>query len=190
MRSKEVDKYISGFPKSTQKHLNEIRAEIMKAAPDAEECISYKMPAYRLNGVLVYFAGYEKHIGFYAVPNTHNAFRKELSPYKSGKGSVQFPLYLPLPLDLISRMVKFRVAENGKKAMVADKRKETGGSFVPGLSAPANRALEGKGIKTLKQLSRFTESEILSLHGVGPSSVPKMKKALEAGGLSFKTGGS
>lgn len=110
-----VDEYIATFPASTQKLLEQIRRTIKKAAPEAEETISYNMPAYKLNGPLVYFAGYKNHIGFYATPTGHSAFKKELSNYKEGKGSVQFPIDQPLPLDLIRRIVKFRVEENARK---------------------------------------------------------------------------
>jgi uncharacterized protein YdhG (YjbR/CyaY superfamily) len=107
-----VDEYIASFPLRTQEILQQIRATIKAAAPEAEEVISYGMPAYKLNGELVYFAGYKNHIGFYATPTGHEAFEKELSKYKQGKGSVQFPIDEPLPLDLITRIVKFRVAQN------------------------------------------------------------------------------
>jgi uncharacterized protein YdhG (YjbR/CyaY superfamily) len=95
-----------------------MRQTIKEAAPDAEEVISYKMPAFKYHGMLVYFAAYKKHIGFYALPTGHSEFKEELSVYKQGKGSVQFPLSQPLPLDLITKMVKFRVLENlkGKSA--------------------------------------------------------------------------
>jgi uncharacterized protein YdhG (YjbR/CyaY superfamily) len=111
-----VKEYIAGFPKETQKVLNEVRSAITTAAPDAEEKISYAMPAYHLYGrPLVYFAGYEQHIGFYATPTGHSAFVKELSSYKQGKGSVQFPLDKPMPLSLITKIVKFRAKENLEK---------------------------------------------------------------------------
>lgn len=110
---KTVDEYISSFPASTQKLLKQMRATIKKAAPKAEEDISYGMPAYKYNGKrLVYFAGYKNHIGFYATPTGHSAFAKELSKYKEGKGSVQFPIDAPLPLELVTEIVKFRVQEN------------------------------------------------------------------------------
>ncbi len=112
-----VDEYISSFPKETQKYLKQMRAAIKKAAPKAEEGIGYKMPSYKLNSrPLVYFAGYAKHIGFYATPTGHKEFKKELSVYKEGKGSVQFPLDEPLPIALITKIVKFRVQENLAKA--------------------------------------------------------------------------
>ncbi len=111
-----VDEYIAAFDAGTQAKLQEIRNSIKKAAPAAEEMISYMMPAYKYQGrPLVYFAGYKNHIGFYATPTGHEAFEKELSIYKQGKGSVQFPLDKPLPLGLISRIVKYRVKKNKQK---------------------------------------------------------------------------
>jgi uncharacterized protein YdhG (YjbR/CyaY superfamily) len=115
-KPKDVDTYIAEFPKEVQKLLKEIRVTIKKAAPKAEESIGYGMPAYKLNGVLVYFAGYKKHIGFYPVPSGVEAFKKELSAYKGAKGSVQFPLDEPLPLSLITKIVKYRAKENLEKA--------------------------------------------------------------------------
>jgi uncharacterized protein YdhG (YjbR/CyaY superfamily) len=116
-----VDEYIASFPATTQKILKQIRSTIKKAAPKAEEVISYSMPAYKLNGMLVFFAGYKNHIGFYATPTGHKAFKKELSFYKQGKGSVQFPIEEAMPLTLITRIVKHRVKENQLKAL---KRKQ------------------------------------------------------------------
>lgn len=111
-KAANVDEYIAGFPKEIQQLLKAVRAAIKKAAPKAEEMISYQMPAYKYYGSLVYFAAFKNHIGFYATPTGHTAFKKELSVYKEGKGSVQFPHNQPLPLALISRVVKFRVKEN------------------------------------------------------------------------------
>ncbi len=114
---KNTDEYISSFPKEVQKLLEQVRMTIKQNAPDAEESISYGMPAFKLNGKpLVYFAGYEHHIGFYATPSGHTEFAEELSKYKQGKGSVQFPINEALPLKLIARIVKFRVKENLQKA--------------------------------------------------------------------------
>ncbi len=120
----DVDSYISSFEGSTQKYLKQIRSAIKKLAPGAEEYIGYQMPAYKLNGPLVYFAGFANHIGFYATPTGHEKFKKELSGYKTGKGSVQFPLDEPLPLPLIEKIVKFRVQENLAK-VAGSKRKKT-----------------------------------------------------------------
>lgn len=114
-KPESVDEYISSFPKETQKLLKQMRATIKKAAPKAEEKISYAMPGYLYNGMLVYFAGYKNHIGFYATPTGHKKFEKQLAKYKQGKGSVQFPIDEPLPLKLVEEIVKFRVKENGMK---------------------------------------------------------------------------
>ena len=112
---KNVDDYIKSFPKETQVLLEHMRSVIKKIAPDAEESISYGMPAYTYCGKpLVYFAAFKHHIGFYATPHGHEVFQPELSRYKSGKGSVQFPMNEPLPLDLIEKMVKFKMQENQK----------------------------------------------------------------------------
>jgi uncharacterized protein YdhG (YjbR/CyaY superfamily) len=118
MKSKiaNVDEYIKNFPKEVQKILEQVRATIRDKAPGAVESISYGMPGYKTKGKpLVYFAGYEKHIGFYATPTGHAEFAAELSKYKQGKGSVQFPIDKPIPLDLIARIVAFRVMENDSK---------------------------------------------------------------------------
>lgn len=107
-----IDAYIQNFPMEVQQYLIKIRFVIKNAAPEAVESMSYGMPAYKLNGKpLVYFAAYKNHIGFYATPSGHSAFLKELSAYKQGKGSVQFPLNKPIPMQLISEIVAFRVAE-------------------------------------------------------------------------------
>jgi uncharacterized protein YdhG (YjbR/CyaY superfamily) len=100
------------FPAAVQAKLADMRRTIHKAAPKAEECISYGIPAFRFRGILVYFAAYRHHIGFYPTASGIRAFKDELSPYKSAKGSVQFAMDRPLPLGLIGRMVRFRVREN------------------------------------------------------------------------------
>jgi uncharacterized protein YdhG (YjbR/CyaY superfamily) len=114
-KPKDIDEYISGYPIETQKLLEQLRATIRKVAPQAEEVISYAMPAFKWNGMLVWFAGYSKHIGFYPGASGIKAFKKELSIYKGAKGSVQFPLDKPLPLRVITKIVKFRVNENLQK---------------------------------------------------------------------------
>lgn len=116
--SQEVDRYIASFPDNAKSAMEQVRATILQTAPEAEELISYKMPAYKYHGVLVYFAGYKSHIGFYATPNGHSAFEKEFSKYKTGKGSVQFPLDAPMPLKLIEKVVKFRMKENIAKEKI------------------------------------------------------------------------
>lgn len=121
---KTIDEYISGFPKDVQEILKKIRLTIRKAAPDAQETISYKMPTFTLKGsYLVYFAAYKNHIGFYAAPRGNMEFKEELSVYESGKGTLQFPLDKPIPFDLISRIVKFRVKENLAEAAAKGRKK-------------------------------------------------------------------
>jgi uncharacterized protein YdhG (YjbR/CyaY superfamily) len=118
-----IDEYIATFPEDTQKILEEIRATIKTAAPDAEEKISYQMHTFTLNGNLVHFAAFKKHIGFYPTPSGTLAFQKEIAVYKAAKGSIQFPIDEPMPLKLISKIVKFRAAENLKKAQTKLKKK-------------------------------------------------------------------
>ncbi|HMG67437.1 MAG TPA: DUF1801 domain-containing protein [Chitinophagaceae bacterium] len=118
-----VDIYISGFSGNVRELLQKLRNIIRKQTPGAEEIISYQMPAFTYNGVLVYFAGYKNHIGFYPTSSGINAFKDELSAYKWSKGAIQFPLDKPLPLALIKRIVKFRVAENREKLRIRQERK-------------------------------------------------------------------
>jgi uncharacterized protein YdhG (YjbR/CyaY superfamily) len=115
-----IDEYIADFPEDIQKKLQQVRKAIRKAAPEAEEAISYAMPTFKLNGNLVHFAGYKNHIGFYPAPQGIEAFQEELSKYKGAKGSVQFPLDQPMPLDLIKRIVEYRV----EKQKAAPKEKK------------------------------------------------------------------
>ncbi|XZF15273.1 DUF1801 domain-containing protein [Chitinophagaceae bacterium MMS25-I14] len=182
-----INEYISRFPPQTQKLLEQMRKAIQQAAPDATEVISYGMPAFKQHGVLVYFAGYDRHIGFYPTSSGIKNFQQEFARYKSSKGAVQFPLDEPLPLDLVKRIVTFRVKEDSEKtALKKKKTPQAGNDFAASLSAPAQRALKNKGIHNLKQLSGYTEAEILALHGVGKSSIPKLQQALNSQGLSFK----
>jgi uncharacterized protein YdhG (YjbR/CyaY superfamily) len=110
-----IDEYISIFPVEVQEMLEKCRHTIKNVAPEAEEVISYGMPAFKLNGILVWFAAYSKHIGFYPAASGIEAFKEELSMYKHAKGSVQFPLDKPMPLELIAEIVRFRLAENLQK---------------------------------------------------------------------------
>lgn len=121
-KAESIDEYIANFPSQIQKKLQQVRRTIKKAAPEAEEAISYAIPTYKLNGNLVHFAAFNNHIGFYPTPNGIEEFEKELSVYQQGKGSVQFPLDKPMPLDLISRMVKYRVKKNLEKSPPKKKR--------------------------------------------------------------------
>jgi uncharacterized protein YdhG (YjbR/CyaY superfamily) len=112
----DINSFIAGFPKEIQATLEQIRSTIHQAAPEAKEAIKYGMPTFVLNGNLVHFAAHKNHIGFYPAPTGIEAFIKELAVYRTGKGTIQFPLDKPIPIDLITKVVKFRVTENLKKA--------------------------------------------------------------------------
>ncbi|MEQ8523914.1 DUF1801 domain-containing protein [Gracilimonas sp.] len=110
-----IDEYIETFPKEVQQKLQKIREVVRKAAPNAEEAISYQMPTFKLNGNLVHFAAFKNHIGLYPAPSGISAFESEIKDYKHAKGSMRFPLDQPIPFDLIAKIVKFRVQENSNK---------------------------------------------------------------------------
>jgi uncharacterized protein YdhG (YjbR/CyaY superfamily) len=120
---KDIDEYIAGFPEDIQELLQKMRATIKKAAPDAEETISYRMPTFTLKGNLVHFAAFKNHIGFYPAASGIEKFKEELSAYEGAKGSVQFPLGKPIPFSLITRIVKFRVKENLERAEAKKKKR-------------------------------------------------------------------
>jgi uncharacterized protein YdhG (YjbR/CyaY superfamily) len=111
-QSTMIDEYISKFPKDVRDVLEELRLAIKKTAPKAKETIRYGIPTFTLNGNLVHFAAFKNHIGFYPTPSAIEAFKKELSPFKQSKGTVQFPLDKPIPLELVKRIVEFRVQDN------------------------------------------------------------------------------
>jgi uncharacterized protein YdhG (YjbR/CyaY superfamily) len=119
--AKNIDEYIAAYPAEVQELLQTMRATIHKAAPDAEEAITYGIPTFKLNGNLVHFGGYKNHIGFYPAPMGIEAFKEETAQYEAGKGTLQFPIDQPLPLELVSRIVKFRVEKNLVKAKKKDK---------------------------------------------------------------------
>jgi len=119
-----IDEYIATFPTDVQKILEEVRGIIKAAAPEAREKISYQIAAFELNGKnLVHFAGWKNHISMYPIPSGTEAFNKEVSQYAEGKGTLKFPMDKPLPLKLITKIVKFRVAENRKKAGIKSSKK-------------------------------------------------------------------
>lgn len=120
---RNIDEYIAGCPEHVQEKLHELRATIIKAAPGVEEKISYQMPAFTLNGILVYFAAQTRHIGFYPTSSGVKAFMQELGSYKTSKGTIQFPLDKPLPVELITRIVRFRIMENSDHLKFAKKKK-------------------------------------------------------------------
>jgi uncharacterized protein YdhG (YjbR/CyaY superfamily) len=116
-----IDEYIESFPDNVQKLLKQMRATIAKAAPAAEEAIRYAIPTFILNGNLVHFAAFKNHIGFYPAPSGIEAFKKEVAPYEAGKGSLQFPLDKPLPLALVTKIVRYRVNQNLEKSKTKKK---------------------------------------------------------------------
>jgi uncharacterized protein YdhG (YjbR/CyaY superfamily) len=124
VRFNSIDEYIATFPEEIQTILQEIRETIKAAAPDAEEKISYQMPTFALKGNLVHFAAFKNHIGFYPTPSGIEAFKEEIARYQGAKGSIRFPLDEPMPLDLITRIVKMRVAENLKKAELKSQKRK------------------------------------------------------------------
>lgn len=132
IKATDIDQFIAAFPPDTQVKLNKLRNTIRKAAPQAAEDLKYGIPTFVLNGNLVHFSAYAKHIGFYPAPSGILEFKKELSAYETAKGSVRFPLDKPLPLPLITKIVKFRVAENLAKKSKTKEMKE--------LSSPGKRA--------------------------------------------------
>jgi len=207
-----VDNYIAGFPKETQQILQQVRSLIKKHATDATEGMGYGIPTYKLNGTnLVHFAGYKSHIGFYPGASGIKHIKKEILVYKHSKGAVQFPLNEPLPEKLIVKIITYRVTQNILKQAaiksnvktcknghtytkttdcptcpICEKERKPKAGFMSVLGSPAIRALEGANIKTLKQLSKKTEKELLSLHGFGPSSIKKLMPLLKEAGLNFK----
>ncbi len=210
-----IDAFIATYPSATQKLLLQVKKTIKKAAPEAEEVIGYGIPTFKLFGKnLVHFSGYKNHIGFYPGPSGLKQFQKEISGYAHSKGAVQFTLDKPIPLDLIERIVVFRVEENRKQyeaaidkktlrsckeghqyrktsdcpsCPICEAKRQPAAGFLSELSAPAKRALEKEGITTAKKLAQYSESQLLSLHGVGPSTIPKLKTALKKEGFSLRT---
>lgn len=120
----DIDNYIAEQAAEARERLEQIRQAVKITVPNAEEVISYGMPAFKYHSMLVYFAAFKNHIGFYALPSGNEAFQKELTTYKQGKGSIQFPLDKPLPLPLIKKIVKFRVKENLEKEAIKKQSKK------------------------------------------------------------------
>lgn len=122
--AKTIDEYIAMYPKDIQKLLNEMRATIRKAAPNAEEAMKYALPTFVLNGNLVHFGAFKNHIGFYPAPSGIDEFKKELAKYEGSKGAIRFPIDKPLPLTLVGKIVKFRVTKNMEKVKAKTKSKK------------------------------------------------------------------
>lgn len=124
IKFQSVEEYISTFPKEVQQKLEQLRSTIQKAAPKAKEVISYNMPAYKQNSVLVYFAGYKAHIGFYPTGSPINVFKNELKEYKTSKGAIQFPIESDIPQALVQKIVAYRIKEDEEKALTRKTKKK------------------------------------------------------------------
>lgn len=189
----DVDAYIAAQPEALRDRLEALRKIIRAAAPDAEECISYGMPAFKYFGPLVYFGAFKNHIGFFPTGSGVQQFVNELDGFIHSKGTIQLLHSQPIPDALIRKITRFRVQENEAKAALKKKKispqahpKEAASLPIEGISAPARRALDAAGIKSLKGLARYTEAQLLDLHGLGPSAIPRIRKALEEAGLRLK----
>lgn len=196
-----INDYIAAALPGMQERLRAVRAAIHAAAPDAKETISYGMPAFARNGTLVYFAALTNGIGFYPTASGIAAFQDELSPYMGTKGAVHFPNDQPLPLDVIQRIVRFRVEETRQKAATAQgqvtrsgRGQRTAGDagaspaatgFPPGVAAPARRALAAAGYTDLQQLAGVPVTKLRALHGMGPTALARLRAALAEEGLSL-----
>ena len=160
----DVSGYLAQFPAETRARLDMLRDMVREMCPRAVESLSYGLIGYKLNGhPLLYFGGFTQHIGLYATPNGHEAFADEFAPYIQGKGSVQFPLSEPLPIELIRRVVAHRI--------------ETVSEELPAVGSPAKRALAAAGITRPSQLADYSESDLLALHGVGPRAIRILREA-------------
>jgi len=196
-KTKSIDEYISAFPKPVRLKLAELRQTIKKAAPTATEAISYGIPTFKLQGNLVHFAAYQKHIGFYPTSSPIRVFQTEIAKYEFSRGTIRFPIEQPLPLNLIKKIVAFRVKESlekdGKKRMhIAGQKLTAKKTIAPGklpesITGSAKKALTNKKIATAHDLTKYKISEVKEWHGVGPATISKMEKLLQKHGLQFKT---
>lgn len=160
----DVSTYLAQFQGDTRERLETIRELVTELCPVAAESMSYGLIGYKLDGhPLIYIGGFAKHIGLYATPVGHEAFAAEFAPYKQGKGSVQFPLADPLPVDLIRRVITHRV--------------ETVSEEFPKIGAPATRALASIGVTRRSQLAGHSEQDLLALHGFGPKAIRMLRDA-------------
>ena len=195
--ARDIDDFISAFPAAIRKKLTQLRRAVQKIAPDAEEAICYGIPTFRLNGNMLHFAAYPTHIGFYPGPGGINAFAEECAPYRTGKGTLQFRLDKPLPMSLLRKIIRFRVMQQelkGRKKVIvcknghrftrtsscrtcptcAEESKKSDG-YPAALAAPARRALTAAGIRNPTDLAKWSEKDLLELHGVGPNALTVLR---------------
>ena len=162
--SEDIDAYLGDLPAEAVARLQQMRSVVRAKCPEAVEGINYGLIGYKLHGrPLVYFGGFKSHVGLYATPNGHEAFADEFVQYKQGKGSVQFPFAEPLPIELIERVVAYRV--------------QTVSEELPKIGGPATRALAGIGVTSMSQLAGHTEAQLLELHGFGPKAIRLLRAA-------------
>lgn len=200
--NKDVELYIASFAKPVQKLLRQMQATIKMAAPDAKESLSYGIPTFKLKRNLVHYAAFKDHIGFYPGPSGITAFKIEIAKFESSKGAIRFPLNKPLPVSLVTKITKFRVKEeltSGKPKTESKRDRrvacdpERVASFdyskldpaFEALGTPAKRALISHKILKPKDLAKWRKKDVLSLHGIGPSSLPTLNRALSKAKLRF-----
>ncbi len=176
-----IDDHIKVFPVATRQKLEQIRSLISKAAPKAEECISYGIPTFKLEGNLVHFSGYKNHIGFYPGAGGIATFKKELSVYKGAKGSVQFPLDKPLPASLITKIVKFRVKQNTEKTAITTSKKAPATKPVR-----STKSTDGEQVKNyIAKLDPAAKSDIEAVRKIIRSVSPKLNERIKWNAPSY-----
>jgi uncharacterized protein YdhG (YjbR/CyaY superfamily) len=188
--------YIAAFPAPVRRKLKEMHALIFKEVPEAQEAIRYGVAAFLLpEGPLVYIAGFKKHVSFFPTSSGVRAFQKELSSYKTSKGTIQFSLAAPLPIGLLRRIIRFRLEEvqgkeRGRSSCDSKGVSEFDYSKLAQelriLSRPAQRALINAGLFSPARIARKSEGDLLKLHGLGPTSMPVIRKVLAARALKLK----
>ncbi len=187
--------YISQFPLPVRTRLKELRALIRKLAPQVKEKISYGIAAFEWNGPLVYIAGFKNHVSFFPTSSGVSAFQSQLKGYKTSRGTIQFPLDQPLPLRLITQIVRYRMKElrhlrTGRGLCDADavKKFDTAGleEVFSVLAKPAQRALVNAGVLTVKALSKKSEAEVRAFHGMGPKALLELRRILKTQGRKFR----
>lgn len=206
-----LNQYIKSVPEEAQKTFLQLYKMIADLLPTAEQVISYGILTFKHQGKpVVYCAGFKKHVSMYPAPTGHSDFAEDFKGYKTGKGTVQFPLDKPLPVKLVTKIVKHRLQEtqekleqkrtlrtcsNGHKfyktsdcptCPICEAQQKPADGFLSLLGAPARRALVNNGITTLSQLAAHSEKEILAFHGMGKASLPVLRQALSKEGLGFK----
>lgn len=183
-RMSTVDEYIKSFPAKTQSLLKQLRKTIKAAAPKAEEMISYGIAGYKQQGMLIYFAGFSNHVSVYPAPRTAPGFKKELAVYKGGKGTVQFPLDKPLPLDLVKRIIRYRLAQNEVKS--AAKKTATPKTTATATKKPAGKATDAEQVKAwLDKLDTKTRTEIEAVRKIITGSSSKLNERVKWNAPSY-----